>query len=328
VLRWFATFALLGAIGTWMARRYAVAHSLLDQPGERRSHAVPTPRGGGAAIVAAVLVAVAIGAARSVIAIDLALAFGIGVLAIAAVGLVDDHRPLSPWLRLAVHALAAAGVAIAWLLDGGSLPMAVVIFIGCVGLTNAWNFMDGINGIAATQAAVVALVIVALAGREGWGSVTLALAAACLGFLPFNFPNARIFLGDVGSGSIGFAIAALAVLVLGDEPRAFWLLLPMLLSAFVLDAGLTLLRRVVRGERWWTPHTQHAYQACARRWGHARVTISYCAWTGASALISLRADVLAPELIWIVIGTWYTAGGLLWLMLQRVTREHMRMDPV
>ncbi|MFC0677758.1 lipopolysaccharide biosynthesis protein [Lysobacter korlensis] len=328
MLGWFATFALLGAIGTWMARRYALAHSLVDQPGERRSHAVPTPRGGGVAIVAVVLVAVAIGAARSVVAMDLALAFGIGMLAIAAVGLVDDHRPLSPWLRLAVHALAAVGVAIAWSLEGGSLAMAVVIFAGCVGLTNAWNFMDGINGIAATQAALVALVIVFTVGIQGWGMVALALAAACLGFLPFNFPNARIFLGDVGSGAIGFAIAALAVLALGDEPRTFWLLVPMLLSAFVLDAGLTLLRRVIRGERWWTPHTQHAYQSCARKWGHARVTISYCVWTAASALISLRAAVLAPQLMWIVIGAWYTAGALLWLMLQRATHGHMRMDPV
>lgn len=325
---WLIAFIAFGAAGTWMARRYAVAHALLDQPGERRSHSVATPRGGGIAIAAAVLVAVLIASSSGWLAPGLAIAFGAGVASIAVVGLLDDHRPLSPWLRLVVHVLAAAGLALAWLNAGGDAAMAAVVFLGCIGLTNAWNFMDGINGIAAGQAALVAFAIGGAVATEGWSLVAYALAAACLGFLPFNFPRARIFLGDVGSGAIGFAIAALAVLVLGHEAHAFWLLTPMVLSAFVLDAGLTLIRRVMRGERWWTPHTQHAYQACARRWGHTRVTVSYCAWTGAAILISRWIGGWPVELTGLVIGAWYISGALLWLWLQHSFSDGSGMGPM
>ncbi|MFD0738193.1 lipopolysaccharide biosynthesis protein [Lysobacter koreensis] len=317
MLLWLALFFVIGAAGTWLARGYAVRRELLDHPGERRSHAVATPRGGGMAIVLALLVAASALAARHPLQVPLLVAFVLGLLLVAGVGLIDDHRPLSPWSRLVVHVLAAAVLAIGVAAAFGSLWVAAVAFIAALVLTNVWNFMDGINGLAASQAAIVAAGFAWLAGGV-WGWLALALAAACLGFLPFNFPRARIFLGDVGSGALGYSLAALLAVVLGSQQR-WWL--PILLvpvSAFLVDAGLTLLRRLWRGERWWTAHTQHAYQVWARQAGsHAWPTAAYSAWTlcGVLAMGLLRSApgsfILASSI------AWYTSGAFLWWWLQR-----------
>src|SRR5690606_16503734 len=194
----------LSALGTWLARAYALRRQLVDQPGERRSHSVATPRGGGIAIVVVVLL-VAGGVAASggggPASQGLLATFAGGLAMVALAGLVDDHRPLSPWLRLGVHVLAAGWLAIAgW---RGRPAAAVATFVAIVVLVNVWNFMDGIDGIAATQAVLFAGgLAVALDGA--WSVLAAALAAAALGFLPYNLPRARIFMGDVGSGAIGF----------------------------------------------------------------------------------------------------------------------------
>jgi UDP-N-acetylmuramyl pentapeptide phosphotransferase/UDP-N-acetylglucosamine-1-phosphate transferase len=323
VLVWFAIFVAVGAAGTWLARRYALAHALVDEPGERRSHTVPTPRGGGIAIVVALLMATAGVATREPAQFMLASAFAGGLSAVALVGLIDDHRPLSPWIRLLVHVAAAGALALAWGLHGGDWSVAFVAFAACVCLTNVWNFMDGINGIAATQAALVGLAVV-LSIANGWALVALALAASCIGFLPFNVPRAHIFLGDVGSGALGYSIAALGLLS-GVEAGPAPSLIPMAISAFLIDAALTLLRRILRGERWWAPHVQHAYQVCARRWGHVRVTVSYGIWTVISIFIAGVADA-AVDLTWAVIAAWYISGALLWLWLQHRYRRSSGMD--
>jgi UDP-N-acetylmuramyl pentapeptide phosphotransferase/UDP-N-acetylglucosamine-1-phosphate transferase len=313
VLVWFLIFAAVGMAGTWLARRYALAHALVDEPGERRSHSIATPRGGGIAIVVALLVAAVTLAIRDTVQVVLASAFAGGLSAVALVGLIDDHRPLSPWIRLSVHIAAAGVLALAWTVHGGDWKVAVLGFVACVCLTNVWNFMDGINGIATTQAALVGVAVVSLMA-DGWALLALALAASCIGFLPFNFPRARIFLGDVGSGSLGYSIGALWLLSgIGTGPSSALML--MMVSAFLIDAGLTLLRRVLRGEQWWAPHVQHAYQACARRWGHVRVTVSYGIWTALSVLM-MRAVDAAADLTWAVMAAWYTSGALLWLWLQ------------
>ena len=149
------------------------------------------------------------------------------------------------------------------------------------------------------------------------GMARTALIAACIGFLPFNFPRARIFMGDVGSGALGFAVAAIGAVALAQRgPVGLLVLLP--LSAFLVDAGLTLLRRVLRGERWWTAHTQHAYQVGARQVGHTIVTSIYVAWTAlglamASVLASRGADVA------VAVGTaWYLAAAFAWWAVQRL----------
>lgn len=314
---------LLSACGTWLARGYALRRQLLDHPGERRSHSIATPRGGGIAIVAVLLLAAASvaagmwgGAGPGRLA-----AFAGGLAMVALAGLVDDHRPLSPWLRLGVHAAAAGWFAAALWQGGASLPVAVVVFLAIVVLVNVWNFMDGIDGIAATQAVLASLALAA--GLQGaWSFLALGLAAASLGFLPYNFPRARIFMGDVGSGATGFALAALGGMSVVDAGVRGGLLLLLPLSAFLVDAGLTLLRRVLRGERWWTAHVQHAYQAWARRAGHVPVTVAYAAWTLAGLLLAfLLADVDLVFILSICAG-WYTVAALLWWWLQWRDRPH------
>lgn len=321
---WCLLYLAIGLVGTWLARRYALVRNLLDHPGDRRSHQVPTPRGGGIAIVGALLVACIVLAWREPAHRELLAAFGLGVALVAAVGMIDDHRPLSPWWRLAVHALAALILAVAVGQAASSTAVAIIAFIAAIVLTNVWNFMDGINGLAATQAIAVAALLAVITTSPWVATAAVALAAATVGFLPFNFPRARIFLGDVGSGAIGFAIAGLALSALNTtETYSCLLLLP--LSAFLVDAALTLARRVLRRERWWSPHTQHAYQVLAREKGHAAVTALFGFWTVAGCAVVLALQHAPPALILPSVLAWYITAAIGWWHVQR--RESRTLLP-
>lgn len=320
VTAFLAAFAL-----TALARRYALARQLVDAPGERRSHTVATPRGGGVAIVAVVLPAIIwlgfAGTGRSPVFL-----FGAcGLALVAAIGWIDDHRPLSPWARLGVHVLAAALLAIGVAWAGQPLWWAIVVFVLSLGLVNVWNFMDGINGLASTQAILVALACVTLGLPEGGAVLAWMIAAACVGFLPFNFPKAWIFLGDVGSGALGYLVACLIAFAPAPDPVAplLWLL-P--LSGFLIDATLTLLSRIIRGERWWTPHLQHMYQRCVQAGcSHAVVTGGYAAWTLSSILLAIwLAGAPQPAIIG-AFATWYLLGVAIWLIFG--IRHARRMRP-
>lgn len=316
---WLALHFCIGFAGTWLARRYAWRRNLLDQPGERRSHVVATPRGGGIAIVASWLVALAIVVGRSPeLAAPLA-ATGAGLLLVAAIGWVDDHRPLSPWWRLGVHALAAGSLAWAVLAVGGSPVQAVAAFLAALVLVNVWNFMDGIDGLAASQALLAAAGYAALAGGGAVAWLAMALAAGTAGFLPFNLPAARIFLGDVGSGALGYGIAVLLVATWLQEEGGThpWLLL-LPISVFLVDASLTLAGRMLRRERWWEPHVQHAYQSWTRGIGrHGPVTSAYALASAClvGAMLAIRSFP-APVTIGMIATAWL-AGGAIWLRLQR-----------
>ena len=319
---WLLLHLAIGAAGAWIARRYALRHDLLDQPGERRAHTVPTPRSGGIGIVVALLVAFAWGGYASPDARVLLCTAFAGLAMVATVGLVDDHRPLSPWLRLAVHAVAALLLAFGAWWTWQAWWIAAVAFALAIVLTNVWNFMDGIDGIATTQAVLVALGV-AIAFQDGWLALAAgALAAAGLGFLPFNFPKAKLFLGDVGSGALGYALALLLAAAIAYEPDAMgaWLLLP---SAFLVDASLTLAGRMWRREAWWRPHALHAYQRWARRLGrHAPVTMAYAVWTGAALLVAIALrGRFGSGLILLSCAAWYIAGTGIWLLLQGKGRE-------
>lgn len=276
-----AWIAVVGAfvasvVVTGLVRAYALHRSVLDVPNDRSSHTVPTPRGGGLAIVVAALAVIGAGAAFDLVPGRLALAVGVGGGAIALVGWVDDHRPLSARSRL-VAQFAAAGFAV-WLLGG--LPVldlghvevplgpvgAVLSVVTLVWLTNLYNFMDGIDGLAGGEAVLVAGAGGALAAAVGAPGIAFAawsVAAASAGFLVWNWPPARIFMGDVGSAFLGFAIGVLALASErgGAVPILVWLLL---LGAFVFDATVTLARRALRRERLSAPHRSHAYQRLAR----------------------------------------------------------------
>ncbi len=319
---WFALYAIIGYAGTWLARRYALQRRLLDEPGDRRSHSVSTPRGGGIAIVAAFSVAVLSMIARQPSQVVSLAAGLLGFWMVAGIGWLDDHRPLSAWLRLAVHMVASAILGLGLWLGGAPLAVAAIASVSCVALVNVWNFMDGIDGIAATQAAIVFAAFGFLTNSPGTALLALALIASICGFLPFNLPKARLFLGDVGSGALGYALAWLLALTLESLPQHAWLLLSLPLSAFVLDAGLTLASRILRGERWWEPHVEHVYQRWARRDGrHTRVTGAYALWTVLAAIIAgYSATAYRQGEAGIIVTTvlaWWGLGGVLWYVLRR-----------
>lgn len=316
---WFALYLLLAIVGTWWAHRYAIGRALIDQPGERRSHRLPTPRGGGVSIMFAMLVALGWLAIVDIAERPWLIASAVGLMLVAGVGWLDDHRPRSAWFRLATHLVAALVLAAAtW--QTTSSPMATMVALVAVPvLVNVWNFMDGIDGLAASQAAIAATVYALYSQHPGTTALGWALAAACLGFLPFNFPRARIFLGDVGSGSLGYMLAVLLAWSWTRQDRvsvsSLALLLP--LAVFLIDASLTLLGRMVRGKRWWTAHVDHLYQRLSLKLGrHWPVTLLYAVWSMCGCVILLVGRERGYAInIWAA-AAWVVTGALAWGGLQ------------
>lgn len=273
---------------TAAALAYARRRGLIDQPGQRRSHTSPTPRGGGVGIVGSILL-VGLPAWRLMdpwTGVAPAAIVAAAILVVAVAGWRDDHAPLPVLPRLAVHVVAAllvSAVAISpWAMrDATAWWLLVPLAIMLVGFINAHNFMDGIDGILGQQGLFVLLgygLLAAWLGDTGIAALAFAAAAGCLGFLFFNLPPARIFMGDVGSGALGLAIGAAAVLIVQRSPALFWacLILP---SAFLADSGMTLARRMLGGQRWYAPHRQHLYQWLVRvNWSHARTDVAYMIW--------------------------------------------------
>ena len=313
---WLVLLVLaVAAAVTWLAIRYAQWQQLIDQPGERRSHGVSTPRGGGIGIVASQLLACVMGAMLMPDYAVVLLVFSLGLLMVAGIGWWDDHRSLPALPRLCVHVLAALMLATLVWFGSGSLIKAVFCFVLAVSLVNIWNFMDGINGLAAIQAILVgvgaAWLLPAPYALAGW-----VLAAGCAGFLPFNFPRARIFMGDVGSGALGYLVAGLLALGLSvtDTAPVLWLMLP---AAFLADSGFTLLSRMLKGEPWMQPHTQHLYQRFVKReYSHTVVTLGY-------SLFSLVGLTLAAQFSRLPLG-WGWAGGVIWLAATAVAWRLLR----
>jgi Fuc2NAc and GlcNAc transferase len=290
-------------------RRFALARGVLDIPNDRSSHTTATPRGGGLAMVLAASAAFIVLAVHGMISRPLAIALLVGGGAVALIGFVDDRRPLPAGLRLAVHIVAATW-AVAWL--GGLPPIraggfvfaagwigAVLAVLGVVWSLNLFNFMDGIDGIAASEAAFVtgaATLLFLPAGTSGATSAAAVFCAAVVGFLPWNWPPARIFMGDVGSGYLGFVIAVLALAATVRDPVAVWVWL-ILGGVFFVDATVTLVRRTFRGDRLHEAHRSHAYQWVARRWGrHLPVTVA----------------VLAINLLWLLPAAWLASHHPPW----------------
>ncbi len=326
LLFWMLPHFVLAAIGTWLARRYALRRELLDQPGERRSHDVPTARGGGIAIVASVMLGCCWLLLRWPEHAVLLGCFATGLVLVAGIGWVDDHRPLSPWLRLAVQALA--GCILGWAMQRttGALLPAVLTFALVMALANIWNFMDGIDGLAASQAAIVAAGLALVLGAGLWAWLGAAVLAAVCGFLPFNFPKARIFLGDVGSGALGYMLAALlaAAFVSGQTP---WPLLLLPVSAFLVDAGFTLSMRMLRGERWWAPHVQHTYQRWARRQGgHVIVTLAYALFSVSAVILMFAGLRWRPSTIAWSCSAWFVFAILAWAYQRKEVRLSKEAD--
>jgi UDP-N-acetylmuramyl pentapeptide phosphotransferase/UDP-N-acetylglucosamine-1-phosphate transferase len=281
----------ISLLGAWVVRPVLEGLGVLDRPNARSSHARSTVRGGGIAIVAAVCLSAGLlirpGSPARIEEI-------LGAAAVlAAVSLVDDVRSLPALVRLGWQFAAASAGLLALAgasLHGGLLPgqgsevaralAGLLGLIWVVGYANAFNFMDGINGIAAGQALLSSLGMagVALGAGGRWTSapilLCLAVAGAAGGFLPHNFPRARMFMGDVGSAPLGFLLAILVLWLAKD--LGGWLLAPLVLlhANFVLDTAITLVRRALRGERWYEAHREHFYQRFIRSGrSHSWVTL-------------------------------------------------------
>lgn len=280
-----SVFLSTGA-SAWYARR----SGMMDIPGERHSHTETTPRGGGLGIVIGLLLASFVFPAPVELPGFWATCLLPGFLALALVGFLDDRVSLSVVFRLFVQLAASmyllacawnsGWISPAWLQDswfwGICVWLALTILL--VWMTNLYNFMDGSNGMAAMQALFVSVVLTVLfyqAGDIRAALLAASLAAASLGFLPWNLGQARVFMGDVGSISLGFMIAALLFfgVVRGDFPVSVaWLVM----LVFVCDSSLTLMTRVIRREQWYTPHKQHIYQRLiANGWSHTNVMWLY-----------------------------------------------------
>ncbi len=219
--------------------------------------------------------------------IDALVALGGAGSLIAVIGFMDDHGHIAARWRLLGH-FVAAGWMLVWL--GGLAPLTVFgwqVDLGWLGgllaavylvwLLNLYNFMDGIDGIASVEAITVCLgaaLLYVLAGLHAFTALPLLLAAAVGGFLFWNFPPAKIFMGDAGSGFLGIVLGGLSLQAAWLSPTLFWCWL-ILLGVFIVDATYTLIRRVMRGDRVYEAHRSHAYQFAAREYGrHLPVTLA------------------------------------------------------
>ncbi|QHF43867.1 glycosyl transferase [Pseudomonas sp. S35] len=268
-------------------RRYALSRSLIDIPNARSSHSVPTPRGGGVAIVLSFLLLLPVLPALSLVSWAFTWAMIGAGAGIAVLGFLDDHGHVPARWRLLGHFCASVW-ALFWL---GGLPPVVMLgvtfdlgyfgyFLAAVYLVwllNLYNFMDGIDGLASVEAISVCLgaaLIYALAGFSSLAWAPMLLGFAVAGFLYWNFPPAKIFMGDAGSGFLGISLGVLSLHAAWMAPSLLWVWL-ILLGVFVVDATFTLIRRLVRGEKVYEAHRSHAYQYASRKAGrHLPVTVA------------------------------------------------------
>jgi Fuc2NAc and GlcNAc transferase len=308
------------ALLTGLARHYLLTRKVLDIPNGRSLHFVPIPRGGGVSIVVVFLLAVLLFVQRGTLSNGLGWALIGGGLAVAVAGFLDDHFQVSAGYRLLIH-FAAGGWAL-WQIHGaGPLHLGWTVWdwswlgqfaalVGVVWMINLYNFMDGIDGIAGVEAVCASGLgglLLVWSGLGGLGAGALALTGASAGFLVWNWPPAKIFMGDVGSGFLGFVFGILVIASAKEQP---WLLWPwlILLSVFIVDTLVTLVRRLIAGVRWYEAHCSHAFQHAARRWGsHSKVTVTVaviniawlfplawgaCVWPAVAPLFAVVA--LAP----------------------------------
>lgn len=297
--------AVFSWAGVAIVRRYADSR-LVDVPNERSSHVRPTPRGGGLGLAAVHAVSLLLCGSLGLVQSDLVVAAVGGGLLVAIIGFIDDHDHVNAAVRLLCHFLAC-GWSVWWLgglppvdFGGGAMNLGwlgtglLIVFL--VWFLNLFNFMDGIDGIAGAQAATMCAIasLLVLVGGNGPSEVfpLALLASATVGFLVWNWPPARIFMGDVGSGYLGLALGTLAVWTVSQGLISVWSWL-ILGGAFLADATVTLLTRAFAGDNLTDAHRSHAYQRLARHWGvHWPVNALYLAvnwiWLGPWAFLAER----------------------------------------
>jgi len=322
----WAIAACLMTIGvSLLVATYGVRVGLVDAPNGRSSHTEMIPRAGGIGIpIAGVVAGVACG---------WPVAAWLPMAGIAALGLVDDRWHVAPRLRLLVQCMLAS-VSTLWLLRQASLPVIMVVAVATlfvlilVGTTNIDNFMDGSNGMAGLMGVVVFGTIAVLSFTQAKdveiGKVAVVIAAACCGFLPLNLRcRARVFMGDVGSTFLGFT-AALLALRLGVTQPIWGLCALGSMTVFYVDAGWTLVARLLRHERLLEAHREHAYQRLVNElsWSHPAVAVTYAGIQSAVSILLLVSSrwgcgAIISELTGVVI----VLSWLYWYVQKRAVRR-------
>jgi UDP-N-acetylmuramyl pentapeptide phosphotransferase/UDP-N-acetylglucosamine-1-phosphate transferase len=325
------TFAAGLALLSAATVRLMIAARLMDRPDGRKAHDRPTPKGGGIGIVTAFLVGIGVLYQFAEFA-RLADPYFLGVIeasvAIAVVAFLDDVYDWNFGVKLGAQVLAAlVAVGSGLYVHGYHAPYVGTLAAGWLAppvtlcwllfATNAMNFIDGLDGLAGGVAFIAAGFLAGIAAtHDGWFAyaASLLLAAGIAGFLPFNFPRARIFMGDVGSQFCGFMLAVLAVVASRFQGlQLSFLLVPMLLSGVLFDVGFTLLRRALAGERVTAPHRGHLYQI-AQRSGVPATAVTlvhwgFAVWGGLCCLVFIASSstwkplvpalTLVPQMLWL-----------------------------
>lgn len=315
---------------TGLVRQYALRGFLMDIPNARSSHTIATPRGGGLGIVGAFLLALSAGYWWEWVELNTYLGFVIPGVLIAAIGFLDDHGGVPVRWRLLGHFIAAMCITY-WIggldvifISGYSINLGVVgvlvsmLFV--VWMLNLYNFMDGIDALAGVEAVTVcgagAFISWFFASADSYIALSLSIAAA--GFLLWNTPPARIFMGDIGSAFVGAMLAALVLKTAVDTPSLLWswLILP---GVFIVDATWTLLVRFATGQAVSEGHRSHAYQLAARRFSsHGKISIAVgvinlvwlfpiALWAAAAPQTALLAVIIAYTPLWAV--AFYLGAG-------------------
>lgn len=309
-----AVLSLLIALGlTAYLRSTRARLRLLDHPNARSLHQIPTPRTGGLAILAGTLAGWLFYAMFAPMPSGF-LWWLVALALVAGISLLDDWRNLGVVPRLLIQGLAALCLWPAGLLplvSEWSLPPWLLLGMGLLGVVwmiNLYNFMDGMDGLAAGMAVIGFATLAWLglaAAQPAFALFCLSIALGSAGFLFFNWPPARIFMGDVGSSSLGL-LAAVAILWADQAQILAWWLGLLIFSPFVVDATVTLLMRMIQGKRWWQAHCEHGYQRLARCWGQRRTLFM-------AYLLMLASSLSA---LWLAhSGFWWGAGLIAWLLV-------------
>ncbi len=285
---------------TALIRQYALRRKVLDIPNHRSSHVIPTPRGGGLAIVIVFYSVTALLFLNSQVDVGGFIVLLAG-LPVAAIGFYDDHHPIGARWRFLVHFFTS--IVAMYFLQGfpplifGDLQLKLGILgylIGALFLVwwlNLFNFMDGTDGIAASEAVFVtgALALFSIQRDAAFAEISLCLLAACAGFLVWNWPRAKIFMGDVGSGFLGLLLGLLVLMAAWRQPAMLYVGM-VLFGVFFVDATYTLMYRIGTGQRWHQAHCSHTYQHAAKQYGHSRLLV---------AVWLINVSWLLPIALWI-----------------------------
>jgi len=328
---------LLSAGLTWYLCHPAAKLRILDEPNERSLHEMPVPRTGGLAIIAAILVGSLPFALARLLDPGFASVLA-GAALIAIVSFVDDRSGVSPKSRLLVHGIAAALVLAGGLAPDSfqlpgwhwSWPSAVsLVFTALflIWMINLYNFMDGMDGFAGGMTLLGFGAYAVLGWQAGDLQFTVAsliVAASAAGFLVFNFPPAKIFMGDVGASVLGFLSACFSLWAATEKIFPIWVGI-LVFSPFIVDATVTLLKRLVAGRRVWEAHRSHYYQRLVRfGWGHRKTVILEYTLMIAAGLSGYVAVSLPPQGQWILIIVWcFLYLGLGW-QVGRMESHSMR----